>query len=50
MKRVTIHALLVLALWWISAQPATGQSTTLHIGFNGFYGAAPLYVAQDTGI
>jgi hypothetical protein len=41
---------LVLALWRISAQPAAAQSTTLHVGFNGFYGAAPLYVAQDAGI
>ena len=50
MKRVTIHAILVLVLWWLGAQPAAAQSTTLHVGFNGFYGAAPLYVAQDTGI
>jgi NitT/TauT family transport system substrate-binding protein len=50
MKRVTIHAILVLALWSINAQPAAAQSTTLHVGFNGFYGAAPLYVAQDAGI
>jgi NitT/TauT family transport system substrate-binding protein len=50
MKRVTIHAILALALWWINAAPAAAQSTTLHIGFNGFYGAAPLYVAQDAGI
>lgn len=50
MKRVTIYAILVLALWWMSAQPAAAQSTTLHVGFNGFYGAAPLYVAQDAGI
>lgn len=50
MNRLTIHAILVVALWWISAQPAAAQSTTLHIGFNGFYGAAPLYVAQDAGI
>jgi len=50
MKRVTIHAILVLVLWWIDAQPAAAQSTTLHVGFNGFYGAAPLYVAQDAGI
>jgi NitT/TauT family transport system substrate-binding protein len=50
MKRVTIYAILVLALWWMSAQPAAAQYTTLHIGFNGFYGAAPLYVAQDAGI
>jgi ABC-type nitrate/sulfonate/bicarbonate transport system substrate-binding protein len=50
MKRVTIYAILLLALWWISAQSAAAQSTTLHVGFNGFYGAAPLYVAQDAGI
>ena len=50
MKRVTLHAVLFLALWWISAPPAAAQLTTLHVGFNGFYGAAPLYVAQDAGI
>ena len=50
MKRVTLHAVLFLALSWISAQPAAAQLTTLHVGFNGFYGAAPLYVAQDAGI
>lgn len=50
MKRVTLHTVLFLALWWISAQPAAAQLTTLHVGFNGFYGAAPLYVAQDAGI
>jgi NitT/TauT family transport system substrate-binding protein len=50
MKRVTIHAILTLALWWINAAPGAAQSTTLHVGFNGFYGAAPLYVAQDAGI
>ena len=50
MKRITIHLILALALWWISAPPAAAQSTTLHVGFNGFYGAAPLYVAQDAGI
>ncbi|HMA81085.1 MAG TPA: ABC transporter substrate-binding protein [Candidatus Binatia bacterium] len=50
MKRLTIHAILALALWYFSAQPAAAQTTTLHIGFNGFYGAAPLYVAQDAGI
>jgi NitT/TauT family transport system substrate-binding protein len=41
---------LMLALSWCNAQPAAAQSTTLHVGFNGFYGAAPLYVAQDAGI
>ena len=50
MKRVTLHAVLFLALWWISAPPAAAQLTTLHVGFNGFYGAAPLYVAQDASI
>lgn len=50
MKRITIHAILVLALLCLSAQPAPAQLTTLHVGFNGFYGAAPLYVAQDAGI
>jgi len=50
MKRVTLHAVLFLALWWISALPAAAQLITLHVGFNGFYGAAPLYVAQDAGI
>jgi ABC-type nitrate/sulfonate/bicarbonate transport system substrate-binding protein len=50
MKRGTLHAVLFLALWWISAQPAAAQLTTLHVGFNGFYGAAPLYVAQDASI
>jgi NitT/TauT family transport system substrate-binding protein len=50
MKRVTIHAILVLALWWLGTPSAAAQSTTLHVGFNGFYGAAPLYVAQDAGI
>jgi NitT/TauT family transport system substrate-binding protein len=50
MRRIAIHALLVLALCGTSAQPGAAQTTTLHIGFNGFYGAAPLYVGQDAGI
>jgi NitT/TauT family transport system substrate-binding protein len=50
MKRITVHITLVLACWWMSAQTAAAQLTTLHVGFNGFYGAAPLYVAQDAGI
>jgi hypothetical protein len=50
MKRITVHGILVLALWWIGVRPAAAQSTTLHVGFNGFYGAASLYVAQDAGI
>jgi NitT/TauT family transport system substrate-binding protein len=40
----------VFALSWIPAPPTAAQTTTLHVGFNGFYGAAPLYVAQDAGI
>lgn len=50
MRRITIQGILLLAIWWMSAQPAAAQSTTLHVGFNGFYGAAPLYVAQDAGV
>src|SRR3954452_21154774 len=50
MKRITVHIISVLACWWMSAQTAVAQLTTLHVGFNGFYGAAPLYVAQDAGI
>src|SRR4030095_1766847 len=50
MKRITIHGIVAFALWWIGAQAEAAQLTTLHIGFNGFYGAAPLYVAQDAGI
>jgi NitT/TauT family transport system substrate-binding protein len=49
MKRLTLHAILLVALSCVMEQPASGQ-TTLHVGFNGFYGAAPLYVAQDAGI
>ena len=50
MKRITVLGILALAFWWLGAQPALAQTTTLHVGFNGFYGAAPLYVAQDAGI
>lgn len=50
MKRLTVHVILVLALCSIGARPAAAEFTTLHIGFNGFFGAAPLYVAQDAGI
>jgi NitT/TauT family transport system substrate-binding protein len=50
MKRLTVHALLLLVLWCAGAPSAAGQVTTLHVGFNGFYGAAPLYVAQEAGI
>jgi NitT/TauT family transport system substrate-binding protein len=50
MKRVGVYAMLLLALLSTNARPAAAQSTTLRVGFNGFYGAAPLYVAQDAGI
>jgi len=50
MKSVPIHAILVLALWCINPQSTAAQLTTLRVGFNGFYGAAPLYVARDAGV
>jgi ABC-type nitrate/sulfonate/bicarbonate transport system substrate-binding protein len=50
MKRVTVLVIFALTLCCLPAQPAPAQPTTLHVGFNGFYGAAPLYVAQDAGI
>jgi NitT/TauT family transport system substrate-binding protein len=50
MKRIAIQVILVLALSGLIAQTSAAQNTTLHVGFNGFYGAAPLYVAQDAGI
>ena len=50
MKRLTLHAILLVALSCMMEQRASAQTTTLHVGFNGFYGAAPLYVAQDAGI
>ena len=50
MKRILIHVVVLLAVLWIMPQRAFSQPTTLHIAFNGFYGAAPLYVGQDAGI
>ncbi|HEY7166380.1 MAG TPA: ABC transporter substrate-binding protein [Candidatus Binatia bacterium] len=50
MKRIIMHAVVLLVLSWLIPQPTLSQTTTLHIGFNGFYGAAPLYVGQDAGI
>jgi ABC-type nitrate/sulfonate/bicarbonate transport system substrate-binding protein len=50
MKRVTVRVTFALGLCCLPAQPAPAQPTTLHVGFNGFCGAAPLYVAQDAGI
>jgi NitT/TauT family transport system substrate-binding protein len=50
MKRIVIRAVLLVVLSWILPQRALTQTTTLTIAFNGFYGAAPLYVGQDAGI
>jgi NitT/TauT family transport system substrate-binding protein len=50
MKRIAMHAISFLVLCCFSAPPIAAQLTTLHVGFNGFYGATPLYVAQDAGI
>ncbi len=50
MKRILTCLIFVGAVWWISAPTAGAQTTTLRVGFNGFYGAAPLYVAQDAAI
>jgi NitT/TauT family transport system substrate-binding protein len=50
MKRITVGAIAFLAFWCVKAQPASAQLINLHVGFNGFYGAAPLYVAQDAGV
>ena len=50
MKRIMIGSVLLLTLWCTTSQPAAAQTTTLHMAFNGFYGAAPLYVAQDAGV
>jgi NitT/TauT family transport system substrate-binding protein len=50
MKRAGVHAILTIVVFCVGARIAPAQTTTLHVGFNGFYGAAPLYVAQDAGI
>src|SRR5512142_2611152 len=50
MKRVAIDAILILALWAANGRPAAAQLMPLHVGFNGFFGAAPLYLARDAGI
>jgi ABC-type nitrate/sulfonate/bicarbonate transport system substrate-binding protein len=50
MKRILTCLIFVGAVWWISAPTAGAQTTTLRVGFNGFYGAAPLYIAQDAAI
>jgi len=49
MKPLTARiAFLLLACLWPAA--ALAQTTALRVGFNGFFGAAPLYLAQDAGI
>jgi NitT/TauT family transport system substrate-binding protein len=50
MKRLSLFFILFLVFWRTPLAPAAEQPTTLHVGFNGFYGAAPIYVAQDAGI
>ena len=49
-KRIMVRAVLLFVLSWIIPQRALSQTTNLNIAFNGFYGAAPLYVGQDAGI
>ena len=41
--------LAILLIVALGSAPA-GAQTTLRVGFNGFFGAAPLYLAQDAGI
>ncbi|HEX2228380.1 MAG TPA: ABC transporter substrate-binding protein [Candidatus Binatia bacterium] len=50
MKRILTCLIFIGAVWWISAPAAGAQTTPLRVGFNGFYGAAPLYVAHDAGV
>src|ERR1051325_6227698 len=50
MKRIIGHFIVFLVLVWLMPQSAWAQTTTLQIAFNGFYGAAPLYVGRDAGI
>jgi len=47
MKAFTACFALLLLCWLPSA---AAQTTTLRVGFNGFYGAAPFYLGQDAGI
>ncbi|HTM08705.1 MAG TPA: ABC transporter substrate-binding protein [Verrucomicrobiae bacterium] len=49
MKPLTLRLtfLLAAALW---SAPAASQLTSVRVGFNGFYGAAPFYLGQDAGI
>ena len=43
-------AVFILLALCSSAAPAAAQISTLRVGFNGFYGAAPFYLGQDAGI
>ena len=49
MKPVS-SCLAFLLILFFAVAPAAAQVTTLRVGFNGFYGAAPFYLGQDTGI
>jgi ABC-type nitrate/sulfonate/bicarbonate transport system substrate-binding protein len=46
----SLAAVFILLALCSSAAPSASQVTTLRIGFNGFYGAAPFYLGQDAGI
>jgi ABC-type nitrate/sulfonate/bicarbonate transport system substrate-binding protein len=43
-------AVFILLALCSSAAPAAAQISTLRVGFNGFYGAAPFYLGQDAGV
>jgi NitT/TauT family transport system substrate-binding protein len=49
MKRTALAAC-VLILLVFTAVWANAQSTSLRIGFNGFHGAAPVYLGQEAGL
>lgn len=49
MKRTALAAC-VLILLLFTAVWENAQSTTLRIGFNGFHGAAPVYLGQEAGL
>jgi NitT/TauT family transport system substrate-binding protein len=49
MKRHFARFAFIAAVCFFAA-PAAAQTTTLRVGFNGFYGAAPFYLGQDAGI
>jgi NitT/TauT family transport system substrate-binding protein len=49
MKRAALVLCLIISLLSMTVN-ANAQLTTLRIGFNGFHGGAPLYLAQEVGI